>query len=189
LSPLAERWLILALIALAGATAWWLWRLHERILGGPPPLRPELDYILEDFELSAYNERGANSFRLEAPRLERLADGGQLRIQAPRIAMRDGRGRRWLGQAAAGEVSPKGEEVRLLGGVALERAAADSEALVLRSEALTLFTETRRMETDAWVTIEQPGSILRGRGLIAELDADRLQLLADVHATFQPAGR
>lgn len=189
MSPLAERALLLVLTALVGVTSWWLWQLRERVLGKAPPQPPELDYVLEDFELVAYDERGASSFRLQAPRLEHVASTGQLRVQAPRIAMRDGRGQNWRGQAASAIVAPKGEELLLSGEVALERGEGEADPLRLTSETMTLFPESRRMESASWVTIEQPGSILRGRGLIADLDADRIQLLADVHATFQPAVR
>lgn len=189
MNPLAERLLILLLAVLAAGTGWWLWHLQERVLDAEPARFPELDYILEDFALVAYNERGLNSFRLEAPRLERVAESGELRVVAPRIAMRDGNGRHWHAEARVGTVSPKGEVVELSGGVDLERAESDLAPLRLRSEHLTFVIAARRLETKDWVTIEQPGSILRGRGLVAELDADRLQLLADVHATFQPVGR
>lgn len=127
MSPLAERALLLILTALVGATSWWLWQLRERVLGKAPPQPPELDYVLEDFELVAYDERGASSFRLQAPRLEHVASTGQLRVQAPRIALRDGRGQNWRGQAASAIVAPKGEELLLSGEVALER-GEDSSA-------------------------------------------------------------
>ncbi|MDW8479111.1 MAG: hypothetical protein RML12_03785 [Xanthomonadales bacterium] len=52
-----------------------------------------------------------------------------------------------------------------------------------------MWPESQRLAAPGWVTIEQPGSILRGRGLEADLSADRFQLLAETHATFRSPAR
>jgi lipopolysaccharide export system protein LptC len=44
------------------------------------------------------------------------------------------------------------------------------------------------MQTDAAARIVQPGSILRGVGMRADLDGKNLELLSDVHATLETPG-
>ena len=46
--------------------------------------------------------------------------------------------------------------------------------------------KTRLIETDRSVEVTRPGSILRGRGLSADLSAQSFELKAEVDATFTP---
>lgn len=186
-----RAWLIVLLLALlAGGSQWLLWylRLPAERPGFVGP--PRSDYLLEDFDLKVLNERGITSFTVRAPRLNRHPTDGTLSMDTPDMVMTDAHGRRWHARSERGQVSPKADVVELAGDVVLERAGAGAEPdLVLRTSDLTAWPEQDRMATESAVTIEQPGSILRGRGLRADLNEDKFELLADAHAQFLPRPR
>ncbi len=186
-----RSWLaILVLALLAGGSQWLIWYLSqsdaEPGFVGPP----RSDYLLESFDLKVLNERGVTSFTVQAPRLNRHATDGTLTMESPSIVMTDAHGRHWRARSDHGEVSSKADLLLLMGDVVVERDAPDAAPdLVLRTDDLTAWPEEDRMTTESAVTIEQPGSILRGRGLRADLNEDRFELLADVRAQFLPRPR
>jgi len=53
----------------------------------------------------------------------------------------------------------------------------------------TVWTQDKRMATEAPSVIQEPGSILRGVGMKADFDTRSLELLSDVHATLAPHSR
>jgi lipopolysaccharide export system protein LptC len=56
----------------------------------------------------------------------------------------------------------------------------------LDTDGLQVFPKLDQARTDDAVTITRAGSILRGRGLRADLAAHRFQLLADVKGRYAP---
>lgn len=180
--------LVLALIA--AATGWLLWQLRERdappVLVGPP----RSDYSLERFELVALDESGGEAFAAHGPRLSRHPYLGTIDIEQPRFTFPDREGALWRSQATRAWVSRDGAELRLLGAVELEGPAEGAaEPIRLRSERLNVYPKENRVDTDLAVTVSEPGSILRARGLRADLDARRVELLSEVKIRHEPPRR
>jgi lipopolysaccharide export system protein LptC len=185
-----RAWMIVALLALlAAGSQWLLWILTRSAddIGFVGP--PRSDYSLQDFDLQVLNHNGVTSFTVRAPRLDRHPVDGTLSMQTPDIAMTDAHGRAWRARSERGEVSPRADVVLLLGDVVLERLGQAAPDLVLRTSDLTAWPEEDRLATESAVIIEQPGSILRGRGLRADLNEDAFEILADVRAQFLPRPR
>jgi lipopolysaccharide export system protein LptC len=65
---------------------------------------------------------------------------------------------------------------------------ANGGRIELRTQDLTVLPEQNEVRTDAAVTVTGPGSILRGRGLRADLDARRFRL-SKVTGTYAPSTR
>jgi lipopolysaccharide export system protein LptC len=158
--------LVLALIA--AATGWMLFRdfkqaRPDRFSG---PSRPS--YELIDFELNAFDEQGRIAFRAKAPRLLHDERVKGMAVTTPVFHLFGDNGQRWIAQSATAWIE----------------VAADAWSLT--TERLVAHTGTRLIETDRDVEVLQPGSILRGRGLSADLNAKTFELKADVHGQFAP---
>ncbi|GIX35473.1 MAG: hypothetical protein KatS3mg126_1252 [Lysobacteraceae bacterium] len=180
---------LLVLAGLAAVTSWLVWQL--RADEGPPELvgPPRSDYQLEDYELIAFDEQGAESFWVRGPRLARHPELGTLELEQPRLGM-PAPPRQWRSRADRGWVSADADRIRLLGAVELQDEAAPAGTRVrMTTEALDLLPRENRAETGHAVTIEGPGSILRGRGLLADLSQRRVQLLSEVTGRHEPARR
>lgn len=183
--------LLIAVLLLAVAlTGWWVWTLREREEPAPLVGPPRSDYQVEQFELMAFDEAGAESFSLRGPRLSRHPYLGTLDIEQPRLRMPDQDGALWQGRSTRAWVSREADLVRMLGAVELVGPRPEGETpLRFRSELLELLPKENKARTELAVTVTGPGSILRGTGMRAELDARRVELLSEVTARYEDIAR
>lgn len=177
--------LMLALIA--AATGWMLFRdfdqaKPDRFSG---PSRPS--YELIDFELDAFDAQGKIAFRTQAPRLLHDDRVKGMAVTMPVFHLFGENGQRWLARSASAWIDTVAKRIDLETDVAISRDTDKaSEAWSMTTERLVAYTETRLIDTDRAVEVRQPGSILRGRGLSADLNARTFELKADVNGIFAP---
>ena len=168
---------VLALAALAIGSQVMLWltrpRAEEPAFTGPP----RSGYTLDDFTVSG-------------PRLVRRGEDGSIFVSDPDYVMVDSEGHPWTGTSDSAWVNKDGSLMQLEGRVDMRRtpSATVAPARITTSE-LTVRPKARTLETAAAAQITQPGSILRGTGLRGDLNSKVLELLADVHNTFEPRQR
>jgi lipopolysaccharide export system protein LptC len=186
------NWRALATLALmAGAllSGWMLWQQRDRgTATGPIGKRP--DYVLHDFQVTVLGDDGREAFTLNAPRLDRDPEVRTLQIATPvfHVPPKDGsKASPWEIRSQTGWVSEKGEEMRLRGGVQADSTNADGKPIKVTTEELNVFPDAKRATSTAKVTVTQPGFILNGRGLEADLDAKRIILQNDVKARYERA--
>ncbi len=178
------------LFLLAAVSGWWVWRLHSDAAAPPLVGPPRSDYLLYDFSLVALDVDGRESFAASGPRLTRHPGLGTLDVEQPHFSSPDARGEVWTSRAARAWVSRDGSEVRLLGDAeVLGPPPASGAPIRMSSDRLVLFPRTQRIETDAPVTVTEPGSILRATGMRAEIDARRVELLSQVRIQHEPRAR
>lgn len=179
--------LTVALLAGALLSGWALWLQRDRD-DSSRPVGKRPDYVLHDFEVVVLDQQGQEAFTLTAPRLERDPEVRTMDIATPlfQIPPKPGSGASaWEVRSRTGWVSAKGEEVRLRGDVRAESANADGKPVKIATEELNIFPDARRATTVAQVTVTQPGLILNGRGLEADLGAKRITLKNDVKARYE----
>lgn len=177
----------LAIGAFALLTQWIVWlrqdRAEEPSFIGPP----RSDYVLEDFTLTALNGAGALSFEGSAPRLSRHPFAGTLAIERPDFALHSEGGDVWKAVAERATVNADGDELTLTERASIARVpSATARPLTLAGEALTFRVNENRVLSDDPVTITSPGSILSGRGLDADLNAERVSILSRVRLRYEP---
>lgn len=183
-------WLTLVLLAAAIASGWAVW--NARDARGPDlAAGGRADYVLEEFELIALDETGSEAFTLRAPRLSRDPAAKTLDIATPLFLIPPTEGARsgvWEVRSQTGWVSAEGDELRLRGQVRAESTDANGRPLMMATEQLNVFPDTKRATSAVAVTVTQPGLILNGRGLDAQLDTRRV-ILNDVKARYERTAR
>lgn len=182
---------IWVLLAAAIASGWMLWRQQDT---GAPLARAGFrpDYVLNQLELIALDEQGREAFTLRAPRLTRDPSAKSMDIQTPVFVIppRAGQaGTPWEVRSATAWVAPKGDEIRLRGQVKADSQDKQGRPVNIATEELNVFPNTRQATSTARVTMTQPGFILNGRGLDAQLDAKRIVLQSDVKARYERTAR
>jgi lipopolysaccharide export system protein LptC len=179
--------LIVVLAVAAAATQFLVWWLK------PPPRPntmvgpPRSSYELDDFALHAFAQDGRLAFTMTAPHLARREGNDALYINAPKYTFVATDGSRWHGTSQYAWVSADNNLVKLIGKVDMLRPPTGtiSEAEIHTADA-TVWTQDKRMASEAPSVIREPGSILRGTGMKADFNTHSLELLSDVHGTFTP---
>ncbi len=178
---------IAAMLALVALFLQWLLWLRDAGGGvdefvGPP----RSDYELRDFTLTTLDAKGEFSFAVKSPRLARHPFLGTLTIDAPQFVIRDGNGTDWDATSRQAWVRKDARELRLIDDVKVDRrVTAKTTPLSLRSATLSGLLDENRLFTDDAVTITQPGSILNGTGLEADLKNNRFILKNQVRGRYE----
>ncbi|QDH69340.1 LPS export ABC transporter periplasmic protein LptC [Marilutibacter alkalisoli] len=175
------NWRTLAtLTLLAGAllTGWVLWSQRDRD-ATPASGQTQPDYILNDFEMIALDKQGQEAFTVRAPRLERDPDSKTMDIETPLFIIPsspDSGGGTWEVRSQTGWVSERGDEIRLRGQVQADSGDADGRPVTMRTEQLDVFPQAKRATSAVKVTLTQPGLIMTGHTLEADLERNRITL-------------
>ena len=176
--------LTLILLIIAIAAGWAIIRQRANLSAtGAAQARP--DYILHDFEIITLQKDGTEGFTLQAPKLARTPGNHEMNIDQPTFLFPDKSGNRWRSRSATGWVNGEGSEVRLRGNVVLDNPGG--KRMTVQTEALNVYPDANRATSDQQVTITQPGATIRGRGLEAQLDTQRVILKSEVRASYAPS--
>ena len=184
-----RRSIVLAIVLALAATGSWL--LIQWLKPPPKPNEmvgpPRSSYSLNDFTLDGLGEDGTPSFRLVAPYLARREGDDSLYVNAPVYTIYGSDGADWHGTSQYGWVSSDNSLVNLIAKVDMHRpATANVEAAEVHTADATVWTKDKKMASAAPSVIQQPGRILRGVGMRADMNTHSLELLSHVHGTFLP---
>lgn len=173
--------LTLILLVVAVLAGWAIIRQRASLQAtGEAEARP--DYILHDFEIITLQKDGSEGFTLQAPKLARTPGNHEMDIDQPTFLFPDKSGNRWRSRSATGWVNGEGSEIRLRGNVVLDNPGG--KRMTVQTEALNVYPDANRATSDQQVTITQPGATIRGRGLEAQLDTQRVTLKSEVRARY-----
>lgn len=178
----------LCLLVAAAVSGWSLWRNRvvdedARVAAG------RSDYVLRDFELTALDSTGKESFTLRAPTLRETPGAKAMELTTPLFLLPDRDGGYWEVRADNGWVADDREEIRLRGNVDARSPEGAPRPVNMKTAQLNVFPDASRATSSAVVTITQPGSILRGRGLEADLAEKRYVLLSQVRSRYARSPR
>lgn len=195
-----ERRLILIIAALAALALStqilvWVFAPREAIPAFIGP--PRSDYTLSDFSIDALDAQGRHSFSIAGPRLVRRAEDGSIFVTAPDYTILDDGRHTWKGTSDSAWVNKNGTLMKLEGKVEMHRLPGPGTAPAqLLTSDLTVTSpgkgqvlssaQGKTMQTQALATITEPGRVVRGIGMQADLGLKTLQLLSAVHWTLLP---
>ena len=178
----------LVLLVAAALSGWSLWR--DRVVEEQAHAASgRSGYVLHDFELIALDNSGKASFTLRAPLLQETPGAKTMDLTTPLFLLPDKQGGYWEVRSKTGWVSDNREEIRLRGNVEALSPEGDARPVNMKTEQLNVFPDANRATSASAVTITQPGSILRGRGLEADLADKRYTLLSQVRSRYVRSNR
>lgn len=196
-----ERRLILAIAVLAALAIStqilvWVFAPREAVPAFVGP--PRSDYTLNDFSIDALDARGQHSFSVAGPRLVRRAEDSSIFVTAPDYTILDNGGHEWKGTSASAWVNKNGTLMTLEGKVDMHRLPGPgTQPAQLLTSDLTITSpgkgqalssaQGKTLQTQAPATITEPGRVVRGVGLQADLGLKTVQLMSDVHSTLLPS--
>jgi lipopolysaccharide export system protein LptC len=176
----------LTLLLLVGAvvSGWSVWTRRDAADGGRGS-SGRSDYVLHDFELVALDDTGKESFTLRAPRMARDPGDRTMAMQTPLFLLPDSARHYWQVRARTGWVAADGNELRLRGDVRVD-SPPEARKVAMNTEQLNVFPDKNLATSATVVTITQPGSILRGRGLETNLASKHYEFKSQVHTRYVP---
>ncbi|MCL4184275.1 MAG: LPS export ABC transporter periplasmic protein LptC, partial [Burkholderiaceae bacterium] len=147
----------------------------------------EPDYFVEDALFTRINARGEPAFRISAERMLHFPDDQSTTYEMPVLVSLDPSRPPVTIRADQGRSSAGGEETLLQGNVVLVRAQTQAEpAMTIRTESVTVYSETEIARTDLPVRIERGESVLTGVGMEFNNAARSLKVDSRVQLTWQP---
>lgn len=139
----------------------------------------EPDYFIHNFSLVRMAPDGKPSSITSGTRLTHRPIDDSSEIEQPFVRSLSPQAPPMDMHAERGFIDQDNSRVRLFGKVIIDRPAGPlSKSLNLQTEALTVFPDTNRMETDRAVTVKTDGTVLTGIGMAADNAAGTL----DVHS-------
>jgi LPS export ABC transporter protein LptC len=146
---------------------------------------PQPGYYMTDAEITEMSETGQPVYRVNAERIVQDPTDLGIRLENLKLGYRAGLEREWTLTADRGFVPPGSKTIDLQGDVEITGLPVESEIpAVIRTERLSLDTETNVATTRSRVDIVWGGRRLTTLGLKADLKAEKLQLESGVHGRF-----
>jgi lipopolysaccharide export system protein LptC len=187
----------LALLALSTQILLWVFAPREGSAAFTGP--PRSDYTLLDYSIDALDAQGRHSFSVAGPHLVRRAQDGSIFATAPKYEILDGSRNVWQGTSDSAWVNKDGSMMKLEGKVDMHRlpSATVPPAQLLTSDLTVTSTgpghtvdvaSTKTLQTAALATLSDPGHVMRGVGMKADLGLKTVELLSDVHSILLPSG-
>ena len=188
----AHRWRLLGVMIIGVFLAFgsfWLLQLMERDdgdarLGGP---MNEPDYIVENFSFVRMTEDGKPSYVVSGKRLAHQQQGDVSEVEQPVVqGLTPGRPRTTV-VANRGRIYHQEHRVDLLGNVDIQRPATPtSEALRVRTQALTVLPDEEIMKTDKPIEMQLGAATIRGTGMVANNATQKLHLASRGQIVYPP---
>ncbi len=180
-----------SLVLLAGLAAgtWYLALLADREETGAASRTPpgEPDYFLDDAVFTRINLDGEPVYRMSADHLLHFPDDGTSTYESPYLVSLDPDKPRVTVRAERGRSNADGTETLLTGNVVLVRAASEREPkMTIRTEKVTIYSDTEIARSDQPVRIERGASVLTGVGMEFDNAARSLKVDSQVTLTWQP---
>jgi lipopolysaccharide export system protein LptC len=191
----AHRWRIIALIVAGvfGALgSFWLLQvmLYDGLGIRPGAPGNEPDYIVEKFSFVRAAKTGQARYIVSGARLTHRPLGDVSDVERPVMQSLSSERAPMLVRSERARIEHLSNTVHLSGNVNLDRAAkGESQALKLKTQALTVLADEDRMETDQPVEMTLGASVVTSTGMKANNATGQVQLLNRVHITYPPVAR
>ena len=185
---------LLAAAALATQVLVWVFaaRNPSQAFVGPP----RSDYTLANFSVDALDTDGQHAFSIAGPRLVRRAEDGSIFVATPTYEIIDNSHNTWKGKSDSAWVNKDGSIMKFEGRVQMRREPTPTvTAVELVTSDLTVTSDKaasppkKTLETAALATITDPGHIVHGVGMKADMGMKVVELLSDVHWTASPSNK
>ncbi len=163
------------------------WRLFDQEAPPPPAEAARPGYYLTGVDLEEFGSDGRLRIGLQSVAAQEDPANGIVRLSEVAVDYHADDGQDWRLTATEARVPKESDVVEFEGNVHLSGiAAAQGEAAELRTDRLTLDTETEHAQTASPVELAFGRHLMQANGMHADLKAGRLRLESDVNGTFAP---
>lgn len=146
------------------------------------------DYYLSEFRSRKYDANGQIEYTIVGDTLAHYPNNDRSEITAPRVEL-NREGARWRIESNSGLFDTNPDLFTLHGNVVVTRQSGAADPVTIRTNTLTVATESNEVSTDASIEISAQTWRLQAKGLKSAIDQGKLTLLSDVIGRYEVPGQ
>lgn len=153
-------------------------------------VNPEQDYdfFMNDVDTSHFNLTGTSKYRIQALRSTHYPSPEYTLLEAPNMIIYQEESPPWFISSRTGKVEKDvaldQDRVELIDDVLIQHTNVEGETINIYTDFLTIYPNIKLISTDREVVIQSPGIEIVGLGMTANLEHDKVTLLADVRGRY-----
>lgn len=181
--------IIIALVSLTGLAIWLQQgsvEESEAIDSSATKKKHSPDYFMEDFTITSMNKQGEPRSILKSSKMIHFPDDDSTELDKPFMTLISKTGKPWKIRADRGWVAANNELILLSGHVQIDRLSGPNNRPVkLNTTKLRIHPDLDFAETDQPVTMVSNKRRTTAIGMRAYVRDGKLQLLEDVHVSYE----
>ena len=150
-------------------------------LGKSSPLPASPEYYFVNVNSNQFDITGQLQSNIQSTQVDHIANSNNAQLRQPTFTSFEAGKPQWLTSAKEGLLYNNGERLDLQHQVL---SINSSEQRRIATEAITLYPDQKRAETDLLITLTSPDSHTRSKGLQANLSNGEITLLNNVRGQY-----
>lgn len=143
-----------------------------------------IELFMNEFEITAMDDSGAPSYRLNGLHLQRFNDSDDSQIKQPVFQILQANNQ-WQVTAESATVNDKNETIHLTNNVVMQQKNIEP-AVTIRTQSLLVHIDKQIVQTPALVNITKGNSHLKSNGMIYNNITSELELSSNVNGHYLP---
>lgn len=174
---------LVLIISLAIASGWVFESIDLPPILTKEKLRHSPDYFLKNFTATTMDITGKPAYQVKAQYLEHYPDDDSMKLQQPLFSFYSNNIKTWTAQANEAAITGGNEKIYLTGQVILKQlSTANSAAMVLTAEQLTIEPEKNIAYTKTNVKLKKGTSTIQATGMRADMSKNRMEFLSETRS-------
>lgn len=180
-----KRLISLAVFAVVATITWWsTTEYFDEEKQAPAQLKQYVEIFMNEFEMTAMNEKGLPAYTLNGKHLERLNDSDDTEIEQPIVHMLEP-DKQWRISADFALLNDKNSTIQLKDNVIMQQQNTEP-TVTIRTQNMMIYTRTQIARTKAKVDVTQGKSQLTSNGMIYNNMTSELELTSSVNGYYLP---
>ncbi len=183
-----RTFLLLVLISLVATLSIQLTeKISEQALPDGAQLKGEIDYSIENFNLTLIDKTGKMQYHLSADSMLHFEETDQTQLKKPNVELFRAADEHWQFKANGGNVGSRGHQVLLQGKVVIKGSSSEQkEPVIITTESLQISPKNNTISTHDEINLSGNGLSVQAKGMFVDMNDETIQLLARVRGSYAP---
>jgi lipopolysaccharide export system protein LptC len=152
-------------------------------------VQEDFDYYITGMNNTHFDAMGKPTYKLQAARATHYPETDTAKMENPRFFYFEDDASTWEVTATSGNLGNSAarneEQLELFDDVVIRRPLEDGSFLVVTTERLDVFPDSKEVNTESPVTLEAKGSHLESTGMRAFLNEEHIDLLSAIKGSIK----
>lgn len=141
-------------------------------------------YALTGVVIKSTDETGAVITTVKSPAITHYADSEVTVIEQPNITLHEAQGN-WVFTSASGQINPEKTEIFFPQQVVVNLDSTTENPVTITTSALQVDVVKKMGITNAELTLDEVGSLLKGLGAVINFNQQEIEILSEMYAEFE----